>query len=184
MAIAGPDGVDAAIKAGVDLDGRPITEAMLALYNQVMDLESQRARSGVLKSMRNRVVKTGAKHFDQDTLNQRLLDAGWDGLKDKEIAFFYGVSPCDGDALPGSILAELLHRVDHLWLELFQGTGLAQIKAFASGVLGQVLEMKGSLSIGKELNRRALTALAKRIAERQKRSVFSELPIHRVDMTE
>ena len=90
MAIAGPDGVDAAIKAGVDLDGSPIPKAMLALYNQVMDLESQRARSGVLKSMRNRVVKTGAKHFDQDTLNQRLLKAGWDGLKDKEIAFFYG----------------------------------------------------------------------------------------------
>ena len=90
MAIAGPDGVDAAIKAGVDLDGSPIPEAMLALYNQVMDLESQRARSGVLKSMRNRVVKTGAKHFDQKTLNQRLLEAGWDGLKDKEIAFFYG----------------------------------------------------------------------------------------------
>ena len=90
MAIAGPDGVDAAIKAGVDLAGSPIPEAMLALYNQVMDLESQRARSGVLKSMRNRVVKTGAKHFDQDTLNQRILEAGWDGLKDKEIAFFYG----------------------------------------------------------------------------------------------
>ena len=90
MAIAGPDGVDAAINAGVDLDGSPIPEAMLALYNQVMDLESQRARSGVLKSMRNRVVKTGAKHFDKETLNQRLLEAGWDGLKDKEIAFFYG----------------------------------------------------------------------------------------------
>ena len=90
MAIAGPDGVDAAIKAGVDLDGSPIPEAMLALYNQVMDLESQRARSGVLKSMRNRVVKTGAKHFDQETLNQWLLEAGWDGLKDKEITFFYG----------------------------------------------------------------------------------------------
>ena len=89
MAIAGPDGVDAAIKAGVDLDGSPIPQAMLELYNQVMDLESQRARSGVLKSMRNRVVKTGAKHFDQETLNQRLQAAGWDGLKDKEIAFFY-----------------------------------------------------------------------------------------------
>jgi|TARA_B100000965_G_C19395177_1_gene670828 hypothetical protein len=90
MAIAGPDGVDAAIKAGVDLDGSPIPQEMLELYNQVMDLESQRARSGVLKSMRNRVVKTGAKHFDQKTLNQRLKAAGWDGLKDKEIAFFYG----------------------------------------------------------------------------------------------
>ena len=90
MAIAGPDGVDAAIKAGVDLDGSPIPDAMLSLYNRVMDLESQRARSGVLKSMRNRVVKTGAKHFDQNALNQQLLDAGWDGLKDKEIAFYYG----------------------------------------------------------------------------------------------
>lgn len=89
MAIAGPDGVDAAIKAGVDLDGTPIPDEMLSLYNQVMDLESLRARSGVLKSMRNRVVKTGAKHFDQETLNQRLIAAGWDGLKDKEIAFFY-----------------------------------------------------------------------------------------------
>ena len=90
MAIAGPDGVDAAIKAGVDLDGSPIPVAMLELYNEVMDLESQRARSGVLKSMRNRVVKTGAKHFDQASLNQRLLDAGWDGLKAKEIAFYFG----------------------------------------------------------------------------------------------
>jgi len=90
MSIAGPDGVDAAIKAGIDLDGSPIPEAMLALYNQVMDLESQRARSGVLKSMRNRVVKTGAKHFDQETLNQRLQEAGWNVLKKKEIAFFYG----------------------------------------------------------------------------------------------
>ena len=90
MAIAGPDGVDAAIKAGVDLDGTPIPNDKLSLYNEVMDLESQRARSGVLKSMRNRVVKTGSKHFDRDSLNQRLLNAGWDGLKDKEIAFFYG----------------------------------------------------------------------------------------------
>lgn len=90
MAIAGPDGVDAAIKAGIDLDGSPIPAPMLALYNEVMDLESQRARSGVLKSMRNRVVKTGAKHFDRESLNQRLLDAGWDGLKDKEIAFYFG----------------------------------------------------------------------------------------------
>ena len=89
MAIAGPDGVDAAIKAGVDLDGSPIPEAMLSLYNEVMDLESKRARSGVLKSMRNRVVKTGAKHLDQAELSQRLVLAGWDGLKDKEIAFFY-----------------------------------------------------------------------------------------------
>ncbi|MFM8604846.1 MAG: DUF4090 family protein [Cyanobium sp.] len=90
MAIAGPDGVDAAIQAGLDLDGTPIPAEMLALYNEVMELESQRARSGVKKSMRNRIVKTGAKHFDQASLDQRLRAAGWEGLKDKEIAFFYG----------------------------------------------------------------------------------------------
>ena len=90
MAIAGPGGVDAAIAAGIDLDGRPIPEAMVALYTEVMELESQRARSGVKKSMRNRIVKTGSKHFDQATLDARLKAAGWDGLKDKEIAFFYG----------------------------------------------------------------------------------------------
>ena len=89
MAIAGPGGVDEAIAAGLDLDGTPIPPAMLELYREVMDLEIQRARSGVKKSMRNRIVKTGAKHFDQQTLNQRLIDAGWEGLKDKEVAFFF-----------------------------------------------------------------------------------------------
>ena len=90
MAIAGPGGVDDAIAAGLDLDGTPIPTAMLALYNEVMELESQRARSGVKKSMRNRIVRTGAKHLDQATLDRRLQEAGWEGLKPKEIAFFYG----------------------------------------------------------------------------------------------
>lgn len=90
MAIAGPGGVDAAIASGVDLDGSPIPAEMIALYTEVMDLESQRARSGVKKSMRNRIVKTGSKHFDQATLDARLQAAGWEGLKPKEIAFFYG----------------------------------------------------------------------------------------------
>ena len=89
MAIAGPGGVDDAIAAGLDLDGTPIPAPMLDLYREVMELESKRARSGVKKSMRNRIVKTGAKHLDQETLNERLIDAGWDGLKAKEIAFFY-----------------------------------------------------------------------------------------------
>jgi hypothetical protein len=89
MAIAGPGGVDAAIASGVDLDGTPIPAEMVALYTEVMDLESQRARSGVKKSMRNRIVKTGSKHFDQATLDARLQAAGWEGLKPKEIAFFY-----------------------------------------------------------------------------------------------
>ncbi|MCP9809908.1 DUF4090 family protein [Cyanobium sp. HWJ4-Hawea] len=90
MAIAGPDGVDGAIAAGLDLDGTPIPAEMLELYREVMDLESQRVRSGVKKSMRNRVVKTGSKHFDQASLDARLKAAGWDGLKEREIAFFYG----------------------------------------------------------------------------------------------
>ena len=90
MAIAGPGGVDAAIASGIDLDGTPIPAEMVALYTEVMDLESQRARSGVKKSMRNRIVKTGSKHFDQATLDARLQAAGWEGLKPKEIAFFYG----------------------------------------------------------------------------------------------
>ena len=89
MAIAGPDGVDAAIQAGIDLDGSPIPAEMLALYNEVMELESRRARSGVRKSMRNQIAKTGSKHMDQATLDARLQQAGWDGLKAKEIAFFY-----------------------------------------------------------------------------------------------
>ncbi|NDE38936.1 MAG: DUF4090 family protein, partial [Synechococcaceae bacterium WBA_2_066] len=54
MAISGPNGVDAAIAAGVDLDGSVIPTEMLTLYNEVMALESARARSGVKKSMRNR----------------------------------------------------------------------------------------------------------------------------------
>ena len=83
MAIAGPGGVDDAIASGLDLDGTPIPCEMLSLYNEVMDLESQRARSGVRKSMRNRIVKTGSKHFDQQTLDARLKAAGWEGLKDK-----------------------------------------------------------------------------------------------------
>ena len=90
MAIAGPGGVDDAIAAGLDLDGTPIPAEMISLYKEVMDLESQRARSGVKKSMRNRIVKTGSKHFDQQTLDARLKAAGWEGLKDKEIVFFYG----------------------------------------------------------------------------------------------
>jgi len=90
MDLSGPGAIDQAISAGIDLDGSPLPEEMLALYREVMSLEGQRKRSGVRKSMRNRVVRTGAKHFDQVTLNQRLIDAGWEGLKTKEINFFYG----------------------------------------------------------------------------------------------
>ena len=81
--------VEEAIKRGIDLDGTPIPSPMLSLYNEIMEKESQRERSGVKKSMRNRCVKTGSKHFDKETLNELLIKAGWEGLKDKEIAFFY-----------------------------------------------------------------------------------------------
>jgi Protein of unknown function (DUF4090) len=85
----GADAVDVAIASGVDLDGTPIPVAMLDLYNHVMQLEAQRQRSGAKKSMRNRIVRTGAKHIPQEELNQKLIEAGWDGLKSKEIAFYY-----------------------------------------------------------------------------------------------
>ncbi len=81
--------VDDAISRGVDLDGSPIPPKMLDLYNTIMAEENRRVRSGVKKSMRNRCVKTGSKHFDKESLNKLLIEAGWDGLKDKEIAFFY-----------------------------------------------------------------------------------------------
>ena len=89
MEFSGPDAIDKAIEAGLDLDGSPIPAEMLTLYEEVMEKENARKRSGVKKSMRNRIVKTGSKHFDQVTLNSRLIKAGWDGLRSKEIEFFY-----------------------------------------------------------------------------------------------
>ena len=89
MEFSGPYAIDNAIKVGLDLDATPIPSEMLTLYREVMDKENARRRSGVKKSMRNRIVKTGAKHFDQETLNSRLIEAGWDGLDTKEIEFFY-----------------------------------------------------------------------------------------------
>ena len=51
----GMQAVDLAIENGVDLDGTPITPKMLELYNRIMDEENKRQRSGVKKSMRNRL---------------------------------------------------------------------------------------------------------------------------------
>lgn len=89
MDFSGPHAIDQAIEAGIDLDGSPIPVEMLKLYKEVMDQEGARKRSGVKKSMRNRIVRSGAKHFDQETLNQCLIAAGWEGLKPKEIEFFF-----------------------------------------------------------------------------------------------
>jgi len=89
MSKVGLKAVDEAISLGIDLDGTKIPAKMLGLYNEIMLMESKRKRSGVKKSMRNRCVKTGSKHFDRETLNKMLLEAGWEGLKEKEIVFFY-----------------------------------------------------------------------------------------------
>lgn len=86
----GAEAVDKAIAQGVDLDGSPIPEAKLALYNEVMGFEAGRQRSGVTNTMRSRIVRIGAKHLSQAELNQMLLDAEFTPLKDKEIAFYYG----------------------------------------------------------------------------------------------
>lgn len=89
MSFSGPDAIDQAIAAGLDLDGSPIPPAMLDLYREVMEKENARPRSGVTKSMRNRIVRSGAKHLSQEELDSRLKAAGWEGLKEKEIAFYY-----------------------------------------------------------------------------------------------
>tara|TARA_B100000287_G_C20076311_1_gene560526 strand:+ start:191 stop:463 length:273 start_codon:yes stop_codon:yes gene_type:complete len=85
----GMKAVDEAIEKGIDLDGTPIPPKMIELYTMIMNEENKRERSGVKKSMRNRCVKTGSKHFDRETLNKLLIDSGWEGLKEKEISFFY-----------------------------------------------------------------------------------------------
>ncbi len=89
MDFSGPDAIDKAIESGHDLDGSAIPLKMLNLYKEVMDKEGLRKRSGVKKSMRNRIVRTGAKHFEQEILNERLIDAGWEGLQQREIEFFF-----------------------------------------------------------------------------------------------
>jgi len=90
QAMTGADAVDAAIAKGLDLDGSPIPENKLTLYQTVMGKEADRQRSGVQNTMRSRIVRIGAKHFSQAELNQMLLDAEFKPLKDKEIAFYYG----------------------------------------------------------------------------------------------
>ncbi|MBK1990348.1 DUF4090 family protein [Sphaerospermopsis aphanizomenoides BCCUSP55] len=86
----GADAIDVAIAQGIDFDGSPIPLAKLDLYNQVMALEAGRQRSGVSNTMRSRIVRIGAKHIPQAELDQKLIEAGFAPLKEKEIAFFYG----------------------------------------------------------------------------------------------
>ncbi|AFY72769.1 hypothetical protein Syn7502_00620 [Synechococcus sp. PCC 7502] len=86
----GADAIDEAIARGIDFDGSQIPDAPLALYHKVMALEAGRQRSGVINTMRSRIVRIGAKHIPQAELNQLLIDANFKPLKDKEIAFYYG----------------------------------------------------------------------------------------------
>ncbi|MBE9258236.1 MULTISPECIES: DUF4090 family protein [Aphanizomenonaceae] len=86
----GADAIDRAISSGIDFDGSPIPIVKLDLYEQVMGLESGRQRSGVSNTMRSRIVRIGAKHIPQAELDQKLVEAGFAPLKEKEIAFFYG----------------------------------------------------------------------------------------------
>ena len=86
----GADAIDRAIDRGIDFDGSPIPIVKLDLYEQVMGLEANRQRSGVSNTMRSRIVRIGAKHIPQVELDQKLIDAGFAALKEKEIAFFYG----------------------------------------------------------------------------------------------
>ncbi|MBS9390701.1 MAG: DUF4090 family protein [Dolichospermum sp. LBC05a] len=86
----GADAIDRAISRGIDFDGSPIPIVKLDLYEQVMGLESSRQRSGVSNTMRSRIVRIGAKHIPQAELDQKLVEAGFAPLKEKEIAFFYG----------------------------------------------------------------------------------------------
>lgn len=86
----GGDAVDSAIAQGLDLDGSPIPSAKLKLYEDVMALEANRKRSGVTNTMRSRIVRIGAKHLPLEELNQRLVNAEFAPLKEKEVAFYYG----------------------------------------------------------------------------------------------
>lgn len=47
-----------------------------------------------------------------------------------------------------SVLAELLHGFNHFLLKRFQCAGFAEIEAFSSRVLRQILEMKGPFTVG------------------------------------
>ncbi|MBD2150072.1 DUF4090 family protein [Pseudanabaena sp. FACHB-1277] len=85
----GADAIDVAIAQGIDFDGTAIDPKKLDLYNSVMALEAGRQRSGVTNTMRSRIVRIGAKHIPQDELNQKLLDAGFAPLKEKDIAYYY-----------------------------------------------------------------------------------------------
>ncbi|OAB59852.1 hypothetical protein AY600_18705 [Phormidium willei BDU 130791] len=85
----GAEAIEGAIARGVDLDGTPIPNSQLELYRTVMELEAGRPRSGVTKTLRDRIVRIGCKHFPPSELNRLLQDAEFLPLTPQERDFFY-----------------------------------------------------------------------------------------------
>ncbi|KPQ35832.1 MAG: Protein of unknown function (DUF4090) [Phormidium sp. OSCR] len=85
----GAEAIEGAIARGVDLDGTPIPNAQLELYRTIMELEAGRPRSGVTKTLRDRIVRIGCKHFPPGELNRLLQDADFLPLTPQETDFFY-----------------------------------------------------------------------------------------------
>ena len=71
-----------------DVLGTALPKDMVCFYKEVMQKEADRI-CRVRVAMRKKIIATGSKHYDQETMNQRLLDAGWEGLKAAEIAYFF-----------------------------------------------------------------------------------------------
>ena len=68
MDLSGPDAIDKAIEAGIDLDGSPIPLEMRNLYREVMDKEGARKRSGVKNQCEIELLA-----LEQSTLIKRHL---------------------------------------------------------------------------------------------------------------
>ena len=83
-----PESIERAILDGIDLSGTPLPKDMVTFYKEVMQKEADRI-CRVRVAMRKKIISVGSKHYDQETLNKRLLDSGWEGLKAAEIAYFY-----------------------------------------------------------------------------------------------
>ncbi len=83
-----PESIESAIQDGIDLSGTPLPKDMVTFYKEVMQKEADRV-CRVRIAMRKKIIAIGSKHYDQETLNKRLLDAGWEGLKAAEIAYFF-----------------------------------------------------------------------------------------------
>tara|TARA_B100000161_G_scaffold62037_1_gene41505 strand:- start:433 stop:615 length:183 start_codon:yes stop_codon:yes gene_type:complete len=52
----------------------PIPAKMLELHNRIIDEDNKDKGVMLKKSIRNRCLKTGSKHFDKETMNKILID--------------------------------------------------------------------------------------------------------------